>query len=59
MDSEKLSYLCIGGILSVLMVMYLQHSDNLKARNYYQQGVIESQKQWLEYEKGGNNKWGY
>lgn len=55
MDSDKLSYLCIGGILSVLAVMYLQHSDNLKARNYYQQGIIESQRQWLEYEKG--SKW--
>ncbi|MGL4497438.1 MAG: hypothetical protein ACRCU2_00115 [Planktothrix sp.] len=55
MDSEKLSYFCIGGILSVLMVMVLQETQKLEARNAYQQGIIENQRQWLEYEKG--EKW--
>lgn len=55
MDTDKLSYLCIGGILSLLVVMFLQQKQALNNRAYYQQGIIESQKQWLEYEKG--SKW--
>ena len=55
MNSEKAFWFCIGGMMSVIAILIAQHSDEQENRNAYQQGVIESQKQWLEYEKG--DKW--
>ena len=55
MDSEKVFWFCIGGLMSILAVLILQYSRQLESRNAYQQGVVESQRQWLEYEKG--DKW--
>jgi len=55
MDSEKVFWFCIGGLMTGLVILIVQHSDKLENRNAYQQGVIDNQKQWLEYEKG--EKW--
>ena len=55
MNSEKIFWFCIGGMMSVIAILIAQHSDEQENRNAYQQGVIESQRQWLEYEKG--EKW--
>ena len=52
MNSDKLFWFCIGGLMSIITVLILQYSRQLESRNAYQQGVVESQRQWLEYEKG-------
>lgn len=52
MNSEKAFWFCIGGIVSVIAALVVQHSDQLEARNAYQQGTIDNQRLWLESEKG-------
>ena len=52
MDSEKVFWFCIGGLMSIITVLIVQHSDQLESRNAYQQGVIDNQRLWLEHEKG-------
>ncbi|MFM6398795.1 hypothetical protein [Planktothrix sp.] len=52
MDSEKVFWFCIGGLVSILAVLILQYSRQLETRNAYQQGTIDNQQLWLEHEKG-------
>lgn len=59
MNSEKAFWFCIGGIVSVIAVLIVQHSDQLEARNAYQQGTIDNQRLWLESEKRGEMVNGY
>lgn len=55
MNNDKLLYFFLGGIFWVSLTGILYYSRGLEAQNARQQGTIETQRQWLEYEKG--SKW--
>ncbi|MBE9144916.1 hypothetical protein [Planktothrix mougeotii] len=55
MNSDNFFWFFIGGIMTGLVILIVQHSDQLETRNAYQQGTIDNQRLWLEHEKG--EKW--